>query len=191
MKSRLAAPTFLLCALSLGLLGACVERALDGEPVLAVVDLGRPGSDAGGPSLDLASPGPTDLASADLVATVGVACDTQTCSTSEICCPLSGKPAACVPVMGIGNNACPFGEGWRCDGPEDCQDNRICYGNQFDPDVYGSPGRTRCRPVQMVGGDYRIICRQDSDCMGGFVCRPNETTIPGAPAVSTCRFWQE
>src|SRR5688572_29393704 len=96
------------------LLGGCVERALDapGGPAI-VVDFALPRTDGGVPAV-------VDLAVSNPVAQEGVPCGDEVCTTEEMCCPLSGRPVGCLPVTGNQNNVCPFDDGWRCDGPEDC-----------------------------------------------------------------------
>ncbi len=154
---------------------ACVDRALDADGTISI----GPGSgDLGG--ADLRDAGPVDLYTPPQR---GVLCDGKQCNDQQVCCPLSGVGGfQCVSPTAMGGG-CPFGPGYRCDGPEDCTMGRRCVG------TFGNPGmsqitETRCR--MNANGNEAVICHVRSDCRPGEDCMPVSSTQVGAPVLGVC-----
>jgi hypothetical protein len=175
-----------LSLLALVLVASCVERALDGTapgPSTdgGVVDLAR--RDLSGADLSGFNPPPIDLATPpDLAASVGVWCNGAICDQGDVCCALSGMLAGCVPAGFGGMDNCPFGgDGFRCDGPEDCRMGRRCVGEVMADQTIDE---TRCR--EQPRQDELVICHGHDDCDLGFDCFPVESLPIGAVELGAC-----
>jgi hypothetical protein len=107
---------------------------------------------------------------------VGVACDTMTCSTSQVCC---------ITVMGDAGSATCVAPGTcegaaaACDGPEDCN-GHACCGTASGQNVM-----TACQSGDVCEGVAVQACHADPDC-------PAQGNMPGVCCVAGttgyCRF---
>jgi len=88
-----------------------------------------------------------------------------TCAAAGVCCvEMSGTEilsASCSPLT-----SCP-GLAFECDGPEDCQESRVCCS------VMNAGGGSSCVPVtECFGLEAFIMCRSGDDCPIGKDCLP-------------------
>ncbi len=131
--------------------------------------------DAAPSAIDLASYPPGD----------GVVCGGVRCTLHVACClalPFDGDASKWVCGEGAFQRACA-GNGYLCDGVEDCALGQFCIGS-------GAVTATAVSLFSRCGttlerGDQQI-CRTDDECKQGLRCHAKETFLPGTPPMHAC-----
>jgi hypothetical protein len=136
-----------------------------------VVPPAPPVDAASPPALPDTAPPMTPDAATPNVSTPGtIACGANRCVVGkEACCVGAAGAAACMPRDGI----CALGAARRCDGPEDCDGERVC-----------------CARGELVGG-YRSTCAKAGECAqlgGAIMCRSGADCPPGGHACAPTSF---
>lgn len=142
------------------------------------------GGQGGGAPADAGPVGPRDASVPDAAradaagVTAGIiVCGAARCDADkEICCVGATGAGTC------SKGACPATEATRrCDGPEDCDGERICCAQDALVGAY----RTACvRPNECANAGGVPLCRSNADCFDGY--KGCATTDFSGWEVSTC-----
>jgi hypothetical protein len=119
---------------------------------------------------------PADAGIASPVNTV--ACGNATCVVGQQACCVTAGSSTCIPFSGL----CPAGAARRCDGPEDCDNGRICCAR---PDPMGGYRSVCNRAMECAQLGGAAMCRTAADCPG-----PNRACAPvmlAGSVLNVCR----
>lgn len=147
------------------------DAAVIVPPPDAAVSPPPPDAAVAPPPPDSAPPQPRDAAPAPVNT---IACGAASCVVGQQACCVTAAGASCIPFGGL----CLGGSAFRCDGPEDCDNGRVCC-------LRNENGlRSACaRAPECAQGGGAAICRSGADCpQTARTCTP----VPNA-TISVCR----
>jgi hypothetical protein len=103
-----------------------------------------------------------------------ISCGTSHCLAGSQACCATAAGSSCIPLNGL----CLGGSVFRCDGPEDCDNNRVCCLR-----MEGSGLRSACaRPAECTQSGGAAMCRTGADCPGS-----TRTCSAVSGTISVCR----
>jgi hypothetical protein len=76
----------------------------------------------------------------------------------------------------------------RCDGPEDCSEQRSCCANPEQGREYGAKVATECRFRRGCLDSFGLVaCHSDADCPTNMACDDDSVAKDFTPALRVCR----
>jgi hypothetical protein len=95
-----------------------------------------------------------------------IACGNSRCVVGQQACCATNSASSCIPL----NGQCLAGAVRRCDGPEDCDQGRVCCVQPAAMGVYRS-ACSRAQECAQQGG--AVLCQTAADCPGASrTCAP-------------------